>query len=168
MTDYLGLTPTYIDSSTLQHPKKKNVKTRENVSGILRGNLTDSIDRLPEEYMTSLLLSEDYIQKVLSEKFSFDADCISILKFLSNKNISIEFLNSVYAYILYDKNFNFNRIALDLLDEGENWKTLFFNVYTNEGWVESNNLKENFLNNLLQNFPDKFEFINISVIHDSI
>lgn len=85
------------------------------------------------------------------------------IDFIINNPELLELLPQLGQYIktYFDKN---SRLELDLFDEGEEWRSLFINVYSKQDWEYSNSFSEDFLKLLQSLGNDIFTKLNISVI----
>lgn len=85
------------------------------------------------------------------------------IDFIINNPELLELLPQLgqYIKIYFDKN---SRLELDLFDEGEEWRSLFINVYSKQDWEYSNSFSEDFLKLLQSLGDDIFTKLNISVI----
>ncbi|MGM0582922.1 MAG: hypothetical protein ACQETL_19755, partial [Bacteroidota bacterium] len=66
------------------------------------------------------------------------------IDFIINNPELLELLPQLGQHIktYFDKN---SRLELDLFDEGEEWRSLFINVYSKQDWEYSNSFSEDFL-----------------------
>ncbi|MGV9141956.1 MAG: hypothetical protein ACOC1X_03365, partial [Promethearchaeota archaeon] len=114
-------------------------------------------------YLYSLELKKEKIKYELSDYFSFGT-MEKELDFLCSNIDLAAILPYIAGYIKkqFDSNANF---ALELMDESDDWKTLFINVYSNLDWKTSNDFLNRFYD-LLATYPELEEKLNINIIPD--
>jgi hypothetical protein len=114
-------------------------------------------------YLYSLELKKEKIKYELEDYFSFET-MEKELDFLCSNNDLVDILPYIAEYIKkqFDSKANF---ALELMDESDNWKTLFINVYSSLDWETSNDFLNRFYD-MLATYPELEEKLNINIIPD--
>jgi hypothetical protein len=84
------------------------------------------------------------------------------LDYINSKENLIKLLPGIGRYIKH--NFDTNaRLVLELMDNGDDWQTLFINIHTASDFERSNKFLDKILTDTLPLFP--FYNINFNMVH---
>jgi len=116
-------------------------------------------------YLFSIELKRQKIKSDLEINFEFKESTKEI-DFLSLNQDVYELLPSIGDYL--KKKFPKAKLCLELMEENNNWQTLFINLSTNEkfDWDEINYFIDTFFDNMFELFPKIAKKINIDLIQD--
>ncbi|GEM_PF-1893260 len=103
-----------------------------------------------------------YIMNDLSRYFNIE-ELINDIEFLIKNERICNILPSIKDFI--DGNFlNYEKVSLKLLNEGNEWQTIFIYIYTKSSWEEINEFTDKFYDYLFEKFPREEKNINISFV----
>jgi hypothetical protein len=105
---------------------------------------------------------ENLVMAQLAKYYSID-EIINDIDFLVKNDNIYRVLPPISLFIRSNFN-NIENISLKLLNEGEDWKTIFIKVYTHSNWDEISKFTDKFYDYLIENFPKEEKNINISFI----
>jgi hypothetical protein len=139
---------------------EENTQTVISHDEIIVNNLPNSVSQ--SDYLNSIELIRQNIRSQLSDLFEISN---------SNKEVDFLFENQYFLQLLPNIGKHLlNRfgedtfLSLELLDENQNWQTLFITVKTKLDWEKANNFQHEFFDNLYELFPSAAEKLNIDFI----
>lgn len=108
----------------------------------------------------SFELRKQEIFELLDNYFEFETSHDE-LDYLTNNVEICQILSGLAKYIKSSFDIN-SKLVLELMNEGNNWKTLFVNIYSQMDWEKSNTFYDNLLDTLLDINPKLVNIINFN------
>jgi hypothetical protein len=144
------------------------LETRPDISSNSNEGIAQDISISDAGYLFSIELNRQKIKNELKGLYE-----------LKHKNQEVDFLSSNLKILsllpslgeFLKKTFGEGTILyLDLLNEENNWETLFINVHTKEiqDWEFVNDFLNSFFENMFELFPSIVEKLNIDIISDAV
>jgi hypothetical protein len=113
-------------------------------------------------YLYSIELKRNEVKNQLAPYFECEG-CTEELDFLSSNNDLLRILPTLGKYLSARINKG-DKLSLELLNMDNNWMTLFINISTTLSWEATNNIFEDFFDNLFDLFPILAKKLNINFI----
>ncbi|MEQ8238391.1 MAG: hypothetical protein RIA69_04220 [Cyclobacteriaceae bacterium] len=115
-------------------------------------------------YLFSIELRREQLRKEMESIFTFSND-VKELDFVSNNEEIRAILPSIGKFFMKEISSG-SILNLELMEEENNWKTLFINIPVNEkaDWDALNDILDSFYDNMFDFYPTVMEKLNIDLV----
>ncbi|WP_436516098.1 hypothetical protein [Ekhidna sp. To15] len=123
-----------------------------------------SVSVLDAGYLSSIELKREKIRKEYATLFKF-TDRTREVDFISTNNDLIDILPSIGEFFKKEVSKG-SMMSLELMEEENDWKTLFINIRINDDadWSGINQIVDSFYDNMFDLFPTVMEKLNIDLV----
>jgi hypothetical protein len=124
----------------------------------------EAISILDAGYLSSIELKREKIRKEYSHLFNFTNHNIEV-DFISTNHDLHKILPSIGEFFKKEVS-DGSMMSLELMEEENNWKTLFINIPIQEDadWSRINHIVDSFYDNMFDLFPSVMEKLNIDLV----